>query len=87
MKIDLQQAIGTAEELLAGMRALDGTETDDQARGRAAREQRADLVLQLQVLAHQADVVRLTLVGAHLGLRNRDPGRTDDTAPGPEAAR
>jgi len=81
MKIDLQHMIETTEALLAGMRELDGTEIDEQARGRAARERRTDVSMSLQALAYQADVVRVTLTGVHLSLRDR--GR-NDTAPGPE---
>lgn len=71
MKIDLQDAIKTTEAMLAGMRELDGTELDEEARGRAAREQRTGISMNLQMLAHQADVVRVTLDGAHLSLRDR----------------
>jgi hypothetical protein len=86
MRIDLTQQVGEAEELLAGLRALDSSEVDDEARGRGAREQRADLALRLQKLAHQADVIRVALIGTHLALRDSQ-GRGDGAAQGAEATR
>jgi hypothetical protein len=71
MKIELRDTISAAEELLAGLQALDGTEIDEDARGRAARGQRADLSIELQWLAHTADSVRVTLTGFNLSLRDR----------------
>lgn len=82
MKIDLQDAIETTEAMLAGMRELDGTEIDEDVRGRAAREQRTGVSMSLQMLAHQADVVRVTLVGTHMSLR--DKGRKG-AVPEPES--
>jgi len=75
MKIELRDTISAAEELLAGLRALDGTDIDEDARGRAARGQRADLSIELQWLAHTADSVRVTLTGFNLSLRDRDRDR------------
>jgi len=86
MRIDLTRQIGEAEELLASLRALDGSEVDEEARGRGAREQRADLSLRLQKLEHQADVIRVALVGTHLALRDSQ-GRGDGVTQGAEAAR
>ena len=79
MKIDLQQTIAEAEALLAALRELDGAEIDDQARGRAARERRTEASRKLQKLSHQADVIRVTLFGVHLAIR--DEVRTDDGGP------
>jgi hypothetical protein len=84
MRIDLAQSITAAEELLAGLRELDGTEIDDDAKGRAARDQRTETSMSLQLLAHKADTIRVALNGAHLGLRNRARGR-DGTATGHDA--
>lgn len=85
MKIDLQDAIEAAEAMLERMRDLDGTEINDASRGRAAREQRTEISMSLQMLAHQADVLRVTLTGAHLGLRDRGRDR-QDPVPGPGSA-
>jgi len=84
MRIDLAQSIAAAEELLAGLRELDGTEVDDDAKGRAARDQRTETSMSLQLLAHKADTIRVSLTGTHLGLRDRARGR-DGTAAGQDA--
>jgi hypothetical protein len=83
MKIELRETITAVEELLAGLQALDGTEIDENARGRSAREQRTGLSVQLQWLAHTADSVRVTVTGFHLSLRDRERGR--DGAAGNQA--
>jgi hypothetical protein len=77
VKIDLQSVIGDAEELLAGLRELDGTEIDEEARGRAPRHQRGDMAFRLQRLAHQADRIRVGLNSSYFDFRERekDSGR------------
>lgn len=72
MKISLQQAIGEAEELLAGLRELDGTEMDEDARGRGPRHQRSDVSLRLQSLAHQADKIRVGVLDVYFSYRDRE---------------
>jgi hypothetical protein len=84
MRIDLAQSITAAEELLAGLRELDGTEIDGDTKGRAARDQRTETSMSLQLLAHKADTIRVALTGTHLGLRDRARGR-DGTATGQDA--
>lgn len=81
MRIDLQKARQDARDLLAGLEELDGTELDDEARGRAPREQRAEVAGRLEVLAHKADGIRHDLSGARLSLRDR----TRQDAPAAEA--
>jgi hypothetical protein len=88
MKINLQQAIKEAEELLTGLCELDGTEIDEDARGREPRHQRSDVSLRLQLLAHQADKIRVGVADVYFGYRERerdsgrgragDPLRADD---------
>jgi hypothetical protein len=77
MKISLQSVIEDAEELLAGLRALDGTDIDEDARGRAPRHQRSDVALRLQLLAHQADKIRVGLTHTYFSyrVREKDSGR------------
>jgi hypothetical protein len=77
MKINLQSVIEETEELLAGLRDLDGTEIDEDARGRAPRHERSDVALRLQLLAHQADKVRVGVASTYFGYRGRekDSGR------------
>jgi hypothetical protein len=83
MKIDLQSVIEDAEELLAGLRELDGTEIDEDARGRGPRHQRSDISLRLQSLAHLADKTRVGVNSVYYGFRERDKesgrGRDGDT--------
>jgi hypothetical protein len=81
MKIDLAQQVRDAEQLLASLRDLDGTEVEDDAHGRAAREHRAGLALRLQALAYGADTIRIALVGANLALREN---QARGEAPAPE---
>ena len=77
MKIDLQSVLADAEELLTGLRDLDGSEIDEDARGRAPRHERSEVALRLQLLAHQADVVRVGLTSAYYDfrIREKDSGR------------
>jgi hypothetical protein len=77
MKIDLESVIADAEELLTGLRDLDSSEIDEDARGRAPRRERSDMALRLQLLAHQADKVRVGLTSAYYEFRTRekDSGR------------
>ena len=77
MKISLQQVIEEAEQLLAGLRELDGTEIDEDARGRGPRHQRSDVSLRLQSLAHQADKIRFGVLDVYFSYRDRekDTGR------------
>lgn len=72
MKISLQQAIEEAEELLTGLRELDGTEIDEDARGRGPRHQRSDVSLRLQSLAHQADKIRVGVVDVYFSYREQE---------------
>jgi hypothetical protein len=77
MKINLQSVIKDAEELLAGLHDLHGTDIDEDARGRAPRHQRSDVALRLQVLAHQADKIRVGLNDTYFSyrVREKDSGR------------
>jgi hypothetical protein len=77
VKINLQSVIKDAEELLAGLHDLDGTDIDEDARGRAPRHQRSDVALRLQVLAHQADKIRVGLTDTYFSyrVREKDSGR------------
>lgn len=77
MKIDLQSVLADAEELLTGLHDLDGSEIDEDARGRAPRHERSEVALRLQLLAHQADKVRVGLTSAYYDFRTRekDSGR------------
>jgi hypothetical protein len=77
MKIDLQSVIEDAEKLLAGLRELDATDIDEDARGRAPRHQRSDVSLRLQLLAHQADKIRVGVADTYFSYRERekDSGR------------
>jgi hypothetical protein len=64
MGIDVQGAIETAEELLAGLRELDGTEPDD-APTRAARRQRVELNRAFLYLAHLGERARVQVMDAY----------------------
>ena len=77
MKIDLEQAVSEAEELLAGLRELDGTEIDVDTRGRGPRHQRGDLSFRLQRLAHRTDRIRVCLYDNYFEWRQqeKDTGR------------
>jgi hypothetical protein len=77
MKIDLEQAISEAEELLAGLRELDGTEIDVDAHGRGPRHERGDLSFRVQRLAHRTDVIRVSLYDNYFKWREqeKDTGR------------
>jgi len=77
LKINLQSVIEDAEELLAGLRELDDTEIDEDARGRAPRHERAEIAFRLQRLSHQADMIRVRVVSTYFDFRERekDSGR------------
>ncbi|MFI0483530.1 hypothetical protein [Actinomadura sp. 9N215] len=54
MKIDLHDAMATVEDLLNGLRELDGTEIDE-APTRAGHRQRTTLTRTLLYLSHLGD--------------------------------
>jgi hypothetical protein len=70
MKIDLQSAIEDAEELLAGLRELNGTEIDEEGRGRVARHQRSNISICIQRLGHQTDRIRVSLYDIYFAYRD-----------------
>jgi hypothetical protein len=74
MKINLQSAIEDAEELLEGLRELDGTEIYEGARGRLPRHQRSDFSFRLQWLAHRADRIRVGLYDIYFSYREQEKG-------------
>lgn len=71
MKIDLHDAVATVEELLAGLRELDGTETEE-APTRAARRQRTHISRTLQYLAHLGDRASVQLMDTYFDFKVRD---------------
>ena len=75
MKIDSQAAIAETELLLADLRDLDGTDLDDEAFTRAARQERGHVPTRLLYLAHRSDKVRVHVMDAYFSYRERDKGR------------
>lgn len=74
MRVDLQAAIRTSEELTAELRRLDGAELDDTP-GRAARHQRSQLTRRLLYLAHACDRARVQVMDAYFAFKDAgDPG-------------
>lgn len=64
MKIDLHDAVATVEELLAGLRELDGTEIEE-APTRAARRQHTGITRKLLYLSHLGDRASVQVMGAY----------------------
>lgn len=84
MNLDLGQAISTAEALLADLQELHGMDLQENVHGRVARERRSGIALKLQVLAHDAERLKLEIDGTYLNFRQRaaaDPATPDSTAP------
>jgi hypothetical protein len=71
MRIDLQAAISTAEELLSELRKLDGTELDD-TRGRAARRRRGQISRTLLRLSHECDRAQVQVMDAYFAYKEAD---------------
>ncbi|MDT0307229.1 hypothetical protein RM780_09665 [Streptomyces sp. DSM 44917] len=71
MRIDLDRAVQTAEELLAELRELNGAEPDD-APTRVARRQRGEITRQLLYLAHLGDRARVEIMDAYHDYKNQD---------------
>ena len=80
MKIDLHHAIETVEELLAGLRELDGTEVDD-ASTRAAHRQRTNITRTLLYLSHLGDRASVQVMDAYHGFKPRDLAKSRDEPP------
>ncbi|KAB8166445.1 hypothetical protein FH609_002565 [Streptomyces sp. 3MP-14] len=64
MRIDLDKAVETAEELLAELKKLNGAEPDD-APTRVARHQRSEITRQLLYLGHLGERVSVEIMGAY----------------------
>ncbi|WP_059007855.1 hypothetical protein [Streptomyces specialis] len=80
MKIDLDQAVQTAEELLSALKELNGAEPDD-ARNWMARQQRAEITRQLLYLAHLGDRARVEIMDAYHGYKkDHSPGAGGEPA-------
>jgi hypothetical protein len=71
MKIDLQAAITTTEELLSELRQLDGTELDD-LRGRAAQRRRGHINRTLLRLSHECDRASVQVMDAYFAFKDAD---------------
>lgn len=71
MRIDLRDAAKTAEELLAGLRSLDGLEPDE-APTRAARRQRVELTRRLLFLAHLGNRASVQVMEAYHAYKLHD---------------
>lgn len=71
MRIDLQAAIKTSEDLLAELRQLDGFELDD-AQGRVARRRRGQVNRALLRLAHECDRTRVQVMDAYFSFKEAD---------------
>jgi hypothetical protein len=69
MTIDLQAAIGTVEELLAGLRDLDGVEPDETPT-RKGQRQRVEISRTLYYLAHLADRARVQVMDTYYEFRD-----------------
>jgi hypothetical protein len=76
MRIDLQPAITTAEELLAELRLLDGAELDD-TRGRAAQRRRGQISRRLPRLAHECDRAQVQVMDAYFAFKDADEPAED----------
>jgi len=71
MRIDLHAAITTAEELLAELPQMDGTEVDDM-RGRAERRRRGQINRTLLRLAHECDRAGVQVMDAYFAFKEAD---------------
>jgi hypothetical protein len=77
MRIDLQAAIRTSEELLTELRQLDGAELEDTP-GRAARHRRGQHTRKLLYLAHVCDRARLQVMDSYFAFKDADqPGEQE----------
>ncbi|TDD23805.1 hypothetical protein E1287_38625 [Actinomadura sp. KC06] len=77
MKIDLHDAVATVEELLAGLRELDGTEIDE-APTRAAQRQRTNLTRSLLYLSHLGDRASVQVMDSYHAFKTRDLAKIRD---------
>jgi hypothetical protein len=80
VKIDLHDAIETVEELLAGLRDLDGTEADE-APTRAAHRQRTNITRTLLYLSHLGDRASVQVMDAYHAFKPRDLTKSRDEPP------
>ncbi|WP_275560568.1 hypothetical protein [Streptomyces sp. 5-6(2022)] len=71
MNIDLSKAIGTAEELLAELKKLDGTELDE-APTRAAKRQHTKLNRTLLRLSHLGNRASVEIMDTYHDFKRRD---------------
>ena len=80
MKIDLHDAIETVEELLAGLRELDGTGVDE-APTRAAHRQRTNFSRTLLYLSHLGDRASVQVMAAYHMFKPHDLATSRDQPP------
>ncbi|WP_049580524.1 hypothetical protein [Streptomyces sp. SBT349] len=71
MKVDLQKAVETAQELLDALKELDGAEPDD-GPARKARQQRAEITRTLLYLAHLGDRTRVEIMDTYHAYKSQD---------------
>jgi hypothetical protein len=71
VRIDLDTAIQTVEQLLADLRTLNGTEPDA-AKSREGRRQRVHANRELMRLAHVADRARVQVLDAYYDFKDQD---------------
>jgi hypothetical protein len=71
MRIDLQEAIKTSEDLLGKLRELDGLELGDTP-GRAMRRRRGQVTRRLLRLAHDCDRARVQVMDAYFAYKTAD---------------
>lgn len=79
MRIDLQAAVDTAEELLAGLRELNGFEPDETPT-RAGRRDRAHVTRSLLYLSHLGDRASVQVMDTYHVFKIRDEPPADSPA-------
>jgi hypothetical protein len=73
MRIELDQAIETVEELLASLRELNGQEPD-QTKSREGRRQRVEVNRALMRMAHLADRARVQVLDSYYVYKDQETG-------------
>lgn len=76
MQIDLEDAIATVEELLDGLRQLDGT-VADHAPTRAARRQKVEITRTLLYLSHLGNRASVEVMEAYHDFKRHDDPREE----------